>query len=55
MAIHSAVDAAIGYYFQGAFALVRLLDEDEEDAAISIETQDEMTSFLREQPPPCTS
>lgn len=43
MGIHSAVDAAIGYYFQGAFALVRLLDEDEEDAAISIETQDDVT------------
>lgn len=42
MGIHSAVDAAIGYYFQGSFALVRLLDEDEEDAAISIETQDDV-------------
>lgn len=42
MGIHSAADAAIGYYFQGAFALVRLLDEDEEDAAISIETQDDV-------------
>lgn len=42
MGIHSAVDAVIGYYFQGAYALVRLLDQDEEDAAISIETLDDV-------------
>lgn len=42
MVLHSAVDSAIGYYFQGAYALVRLLSIDDEDAAISIETLEDV-------------
>ena len=42
MGLHAAVDSAIGYYFQGAYALVRLLSLDSEDAAISIETREDV-------------
>lgn len=39
---YAAVDSAIGYYFQGAYALVRMLSLDSEDAAISIETREDV-------------
>lgn len=42
MGLHAAVDSAIGYYFQGAYALVRILSLDSEDAAISIETREDV-------------
>lgn len=42
MGLHAAVDSALGYYFQGAYALVRILSVDSEDAGISIETNDDV-------------
>lgn len=38
---HSAVDSAIGYFHQGLFALVTLLDAGD-DAAVSVETADDV-------------
>ena len=37
----SAVDSAVGYYHQGLFALVRLLDAPD-NASVSIETDDDV-------------
>lgn len=38
---HSAVDSALGYYYQGMFALVVLLDA-EDGTQVSIETEDDV-------------
>nr|VFJ70918.1 MAG: hypothetical protein BECKFW1821C_GA0114237_102520 [Candidatus Kentron sp. FW] len=39
---HSAVPSAVGYYYQGCYALVSLLDCDADDATVSIETGDDL-------------
>ena len=39
---HSAADSAVGYYFQGMFALDQLLSYGSDDAAVSVETFDDV-------------
>ncbi len=40
--IHSATRSAIGYYYQGYYALVVLMDCDDDRASISVETRDDI-------------
>ncbi|MCG5240946.1 ABC-three component system protein [Azospirillum doebereinerae] len=64
---HSAADSAIGYYFQGMFALNQLLSYSSDDVAVSVETFDDVVLHvgndlslyqlkhsLGERPPPLT-
>jgi len=39
---HSAVSSVIGYYYQGCYALIVLLDSDDDRALISVETRDDI-------------
>lgn len=40
--VHSAVDPALGYYFQGMYALVVLLEEGDDDSTILVEGDDDL-------------
>nr|VFK66651.1 MAG: hypothetical protein BECKUNK1418G_GA0071005_11026 [Candidatus Kentron sp. UNK]VFK72140.1 MAG: hypothetical protein BECKUNK1418H_GA0071006_10986 [Candidatus Kentron sp. UNK] len=39
---HSAVSSAVGYYYQGCYALVSLLDCDADNAIVSVERRDDL-------------
>jgi hypothetical protein len=43
---HSAVGPALGYYYQALFALMILLDEEQDDAVIGIEVGDDVDLLL---------
>ena len=42
MICYSAASSALGYYYQGCYALVSLLDCEEDNATVSIETRDDI-------------
>ncbi|WP_417795768.1 ABC-three component system protein [Terasakiella pusilla] len=39
---HSAIGSALGYYYQGLYALVQLMDKTDDDAHVSVESWDDV-------------